>query len=354
MERNTAAVMGGSFNPPTAAHLLLMRAAMEAVNADRGIFVPVSDAYLRRKLKNDDTKRIRFPFARRVEFVSAMCASDPRISVSEIEREEPVSSVYRMLSVMQAASPDTFFFFAAGADKLPVLEGVASHTDLTQRFGLLLFGRDGASPEALLREYPKLYEKRENVRFITPPGAAFGVSSTAIRRRILAGEAPGEGIPPEVEELLRGVRPSDFPEEIAGFTGEYAFLDNRSPAPLVFEGGAYPSAEAAFQASKTADPNRRRAFQAYTGDRARERGSLITPETGWEDRQAQIMREILSAKFRQNPALAEKLLATGDALLLNLTGKKSPLWGMDRYTYAGENLLGQLLMRLREEMKEEV
>ena len=32
-------VMGGSFNPPTLAHLRLMLAAVEAVGAEKGLFV---------------------------------------------------------------------------------------------------------------------------------------------------------------------------------------------------------------------------------------------------------------------------------------------------------------------------
>lgn len=44
-------VKGGSFNPPTVAHQVLMEAAMAAVNASLGYFVPVSDAYLRHKMR---------------------------------------------------------------------------------------------------------------------------------------------------------------------------------------------------------------------------------------------------------------------------------------------------------------
>ena len=45
-------VMGGSFNPPTVAHFKLMKAAIDATNADIGFFVPVSDAYLKRKMRH--------------------------------------------------------------------------------------------------------------------------------------------------------------------------------------------------------------------------------------------------------------------------------------------------------------
>ena len=43
-------VMGGSFNPPTLAHEKLMEAAVNAIGADLGIFVPSSDKYVTRKM----------------------------------------------------------------------------------------------------------------------------------------------------------------------------------------------------------------------------------------------------------------------------------------------------------------
>ena len=42
-------VLGGSFNPPTIAHYRLMKEAVDALGADLGFFVPVSDDYLKRK-----------------------------------------------------------------------------------------------------------------------------------------------------------------------------------------------------------------------------------------------------------------------------------------------------------------
>ena len=45
-------IMGGSFNPPTLAHYMLMKYAIEAIDATHGYFVPVSDTYLRRKMRH--------------------------------------------------------------------------------------------------------------------------------------------------------------------------------------------------------------------------------------------------------------------------------------------------------------
>ena len=59
-------VMGGSFNPSTIAHHKLMKAAMEQLGADKGIYVPVSAKYLRRKMRKAEYSALPEPGVRRV------------------------------------------------------------------------------------------------------------------------------------------------------------------------------------------------------------------------------------------------------------------------------------------------
>jgi hypothetical protein len=47
-------------------------------------------------------------------------------------------------------------------------------------------------------------------------------------------------------------------ENIDSFYGQYAFLSNFYPCEVEFEGDTYPSAEHAYQAAKTIDPDVRR------------------------------------------------------------------------------------------------
>ena len=76
-------IMGGSFNPPTLAHYMLMKYAIEALNAEYGYFVPVSDAYLRRKMRHTHPP-IVLPSELRIKMLQAMC-SDDKMKVCEKE-----------------------------------------------------------------------------------------------------------------------------------------------------------------------------------------------------------------------------------------------------------------------------
>jgi ribA/ribD-fused uncharacterized protein len=60
------------------------------------------------------------------------------------------------------------------------------------------------------------------------------------------------------------------------------------------------------------------------------------------------MREALRAKFTQNLDLKKILLETGDAILVEYT-KNDNHWG-DSGDGSGKNMLGKLLMEVREEL----
>ena len=63
------------------------------------------------------------------------------------------------------------------------------------------------------------------------------------------------------------------------------------------------------------------------------------------------MRKAVLAKFTQHPRLRELLLFTGDALLIEHT-VNDRYWG-DGGDGSGKNMLGQVLMSVREQLRRE-
>ena len=70
----------------------------------------------------------------------------------------------------------------------------------------------------------------------------------------------------------------------------------------------------------------------------------------WEEIKNDMMYEICLNKFEQNPDLAEKLKATGDAILIEGNTWGDKCWG--QVNGEGENRLGKILMRVREKLNE--
>ena len=138
-------------------------------------------------------------------------------------------------------------------------------------------------------------------------------------------------------------------EVITDFENEYEFLSNFYECTVTFEGLTFGSSEAAFQAQKTSDPSDREKFTELRPSESKRAGYKVKLRDDWEEVKVSVMHEILKAKFTQNPDLMEKLSATKQALLVEGNDWQDTFWGFDFNLGYGENMLGQLLMKIRSE-----
>lgn len=140
-------------------------------------------------------------------------------------------------------------------------------------------------------------------------------------------------------------------QKIDSFTGEYYFLSNFSDSVFVYDGIQYQNAESAFQSMKCENKADRKQFSDLNSTEAKKLGRKVSLRKDWEAIKVDQMRQIVSEKFRQNPDLKEKLINTGDAYLEEGNTWGDRIWGA--VDGRGANLLGQILMALREELKSE-
>lgn len=139
-------------------------------------------------------------------------------------------------------------------------------------------------------------------------------------------------------------------EGIQGFRGNYSFLSNFYRCNLIVEDVFYLNAEAAFQAQKVLGHQARQEFSYMQPAEAKKAGRKVLLREDWEKVKFDKMYQICKAKFTQNPELKEKLLATGDTELVEENTWGDTVWGT--CGGRGENHLGRILMRVREEIKE--
>lgn len=144
---------------------------------------------------------------------------------------------------------------------------------------------------------------------------------------------------------------------VGPFTGRYRWLSNFWPCEITLQGVTYPSVEHAYQAAKSSDPvYRRKVLAAKKPGEAKRLGKLIILPDGWEDQKRDVMSSLLWQKFRDKQ-LRDKLLATGEENLVEWNTWGDGYWGMcpsNRRDYGwpvGENWLGRLLMRVREQLR---
>ena len=146
--------------------------------------------------------------------------------------------------------------------------------------------------------------------------------------------------------------------EISAFRGPHDFLSNFYAADVEFEGAEYPTIEHAFQAAKSLDFAERRAVKnAKTASEAKRMGRKIKRRTDWFDVSLVVMETLVRQKFTRYPELKSKLLETGDAKLIEGNNWNDRFYGAvydtNRSEWMGENHLGKILMKVREELKQE-
>ena len=143
--------------------------------------------------------------------------------------------------------------------------------------------------------------------------------------------------------------------EISAFRGPHDFLSNFYAADAEFEGAEYPTIEHAFQAAKSFDFAERRAVKnARTASEAKRMGRKIKRRADWFDVSLVVMETLVRQKFTRYPELRTKLLETGDAKLIEGNNWNDRFYGAvydtNRSEWMGENHLGKILMKVRDEL----
>ena len=134
--------------------------------------------------------------------------------------------------------------------------------------------------------------------------------------------------------------------------GELGYLANYSNYGFTVDGVYYPTAEHFYQASKFDNPEIiQKILSCKT---AREAASVGRDRNNkridhFNDIKLNKMYQAVYEKFQQNPDIRKKLIETGDEEIREMTDQDS-YWGVGPQL-DGENHMGEILMRVREELK---
>ena len=147
------------------------------------------------------------------------------------------------------------------------------------------------------------------------------------------------------------------PDVVSEFRGTYVFLSNFYSQSIRVPSLDAPAstAEHAYQALKTLDRGQRSwILDSPTPGVAKRRGRGVILRPDWNTVRADVMRDVLEAKFA-DPVLAARLAATGDAQLVEGNHWHDQFWGSclcpRHEAVPGKNMLGELLMRIRAGLK---
>ena len=349
-------VMGGSFNPPTIAHLELMRAAVDAVNAGRGIFVPTSHTYVERKMKKAGCRYDTLSDELRLLMLESFCRKDSRFEISRIQMEKAASQKgydFEMLQEIQQCYPEAELYFLTGSDKLYILPRWHRIDEFLAQFKILVARRGEDDLEEIKEERPYLAEHWDSFTVFSAPEKISSISSSAFREKFRKDDETARALLTEEVWRIMNEKRKLPAKSIANFhDAEYAFLSNFWEAPVTYGGLTYGSNEAAFQAQKCMTEEEKLPFTEARPSKSKGMGRKVKLRPDWEQVKVGIMEEIVRAKFTQNPELGRRLAATGDRILIEGNTWGDTCWGVDTRTGEGENHLGKILMKVRGEIQE--
>ena len=138
--------------------------------------------------------------------------------------------------------------------------------------------------------------------------------------------------------------------KITSFSGSFRFLSNFYPCKVVYEGIEYPSSEHAYVAAKTDNQLQKLAISEIpSASDVKRFGRQIKLKDNWDNIKISIMKNIVEAKFDQNPDLMKLLQETRNYELIEGNNWSDKFWGQSPIGN-GRNELGKILMSVRDDI----
>ncbi len=154
------------------------------------------------------------------------------------------------------------------------------------------------------------------------------------------------------EEMEKEISLALFEEDpITSFSGEYRFLSNFWPAKVFVFGVELPSVEHAYVVIKCdlLSVDLLDLIKTMTPGQVKAIGRKYPMVENWDSLKDNLMLDFVRQKFN-NPELQKLLLATGDRELVEGNTWNDTYWGQCPIG-VGQNKLGKILMKVRNEIK---
>ena len=174
-------IFGGTFNPPTRAHLDIATEALYYLDAEKVLFVPVSDLY-----KKDDVE-ISY---HRVNMLNLAIGNFRRLEIDFTEVDAvKLTYTYETIEKIKSQYQDKELFLLIGADNLEDFKNWKNQRSIMENCSLLVVNRNNSSIDEIIESNEILTEFKDKV--IEAPIEEIEISSTEVRNRIASGELEG-------------------------------------------------------------------------------------------------------------------------------------------------------------------
>lgn len=183
--------LGGTFDPPHRAHLLLAQSAADAFALERVVLAPAGNQPLKKTAPLAS-------FEDRLAMVRLLCADDPRLKASDVDApraDDTPNFTLDALAALQTVYPGAHLFALVGADSFLTLRAWREPERLLQCAEWIVAARPGVSLEDLASLH---LTPEEQARVHLLADMEEDISATGIRERLRIGVSCGTALTPAV------------------------------------------------------------------------------------------------------------------------------------------------------------
>ena len=188
-------IMGGTFDPPHIAHLIIAEVARVRLELDQVVFIPAGDPWMKSAHMVSSAEK-------RVEMVSLAIDSNPAFSLSliEVKRHGPTYTIDTIEQLSGEVGYDAGLFLLLGWDSVADLPSWKAPYRISKMAKIVAFPRPGFAkpdPAGLEKVMPGIAER---VVYIEEP--YLSISSTCIRQRAREGKSVRYLVPDTVGQYI--------------------------------------------------------------------------------------------------------------------------------------------------------
>jgi nicotinate-nucleotide adenylyltransferase len=187
-------ILGGTFNPPHVGHLVMAQDALDQLDLDRVLLMPVATPP-HKEAPEDPGPDVRLDLCR------LAVAGEPSIAVSDLEIDRGGASyTVDTLRALHERDPEHALTFIVGGDMAYSLPSWREPEAILELARLAVAERDGLRREDIARRLEPLHSGDRVVFFEMP---RIDLSSSAVRARVAEGRPIRHLVPEPVAEAIR-------------------------------------------------------------------------------------------------------------------------------------------------------
>lgn len=187
-KKSAVAVIGGTFNPTTIAHINLGIVATQVLNADKVIYVPSKTDFLKewKQMNSQDIMSDETRVQLLQESIAAQLGLNAEVEDCEITGKTS-GKTYDTLTFIQKKYDAENVYWVMGSDKLCELNRWYRWEELMEQYHFLVIQRDGDDVADMIESSCWLSRYQNRIRIVPAEQKMQTISATRVRNAMKSG-----------------------------------------------------------------------------------------------------------------------------------------------------------------------